>query len=144
MKPESRRKMQLRSEAALVVNPSEAELIAFVYDGHDACMPPRVSISTTRVVHGQEAECVENGSIVLRSGTVKTSRLEKCGNQTVLKVTERFGNSSGQVGKMKVADVPRKPCKQTMRNSSELAKSRRHLTANVENKWLSNLHGNVN
>ena len=42
---------------------------------------------------------------------------------------------------MKVADVPRK---QTMRNSSELARSRRHLTANVENKWLSNLHENVN
>ena len=109
--------MQLRSEAALVVDPSGAELIASVYDCHDACMLPRVSISTTRVVNGQEAECVENRSIELRSGTVKTSRLEKCGNQTVLKVTERFGNSSGQVGKMKVADVPRNLCKQTMRNS---------------------------
>ena len=98
MKPVSRRKMQLRSEAALVVDPSEAELIAFVYDGHDACMPPRVSIFTTGVVNGQEAECVKNGSIVLRSGTVKTPRLEKCGNQTVLKVTERFGNVTGQVG----------------------------------------------
>ena len=31
-----------------------------------------------------------------------------------------------------------------MQNSPELAKSRRHLTANVENKWLSNSHGNVN
>ena len=31
-----------------------------------------------------------------------------------------------------------------MRNSSELAESRRRLTANVEKKWLSNLHENVN
>ena len=31
-----------------------------------------------------------------------------------------------------------------MRNSSELARSRQHLTANVENKWLSNLRENVN
>ena len=80
----------------------------------------------------QGAEYVEDGSIVLRSGTVKT--LGNCGNQTVLKLTEKSGNSSGQVGKMKVADVPRNSCKQTMRNSSELAESRRRLTANVENK----------
>ena len=59
-------------------------------------------------------------------------------------MTEMFGNVTGQVGKIKVADVPRKTCKQTMRNSIELARSRRHLTANVENKWLSNLHKNVN
>ena len=142
MKPVLRRKMQLRSEAALVVDPSEAELIAFVYDGHNACMPPRVSIFTAGVVNGQEAERVGNGSIVRRSGTVKT--LGNCGNQTVFKMTERFGNSSGQVGKMKVANVPRNSCKQTMRNSLELAESRRRLTANVENKWLSNLHENVN
>ena len=76
--------MQLRSEAALVVDPSEAELIASVNDGHDACMPPRVSISTTRVVNGQEAECVENGTIVLRSGT---SSLEKFGNKTEISPT---------------------------------------------------------
>ena len=59
-------------------------------------------------------------------------------------MTEKFGHLTGQVGMMKVADVPRKTCKQTMRNSSKLAKSRRYLTANVENKWLSNLHESVN
>ena len=105
----SRRKMQLRSEAALVVDPSEAEVIAFVNDGHDVCMPPRVSISTTRVVHGQEAECVGNGSIVLRSGTVKTWRLEKCGNQTVLAVANTYGNCTGKVGKIKVDVTPQNP-----------------------------------
>ena len=119
------------------MDPSEAELIAFVYYDHDACMPPRVSISTTRVVYGQEAECVEHGSIVLRLETVTMSRLEKCGNQTVKMKVEKYRNISGKVGKMKVADVPQKPCKQTMRSSSELAKSRRHLTANVENKWFN-------
>ena len=31
-----------------------------------------------------------------------------------------------------------------MRDSFEQAKSRRHLTANVENKWFSNLYENVN
>ena len=144
MKPVSRRKKQLRSETALVVDPSEEELIASVYDGHNACMPPHVFISTTRVAHGQETECVGNRSIVLRSGAVKTSKLEKCGNQTVKVKVEKFGNITGQVGKMEVADVPRKLRKQIMRNFSKLAKSRRHLTANVENKWLSNSHENVN
>ena len=95
MKPVSRRKIQLQTEAALVVDPSEAELIAFVYDGHDACMPPRVSISATEVVNGQEAECIGNGSNVLRSGTVKTSKLEKCGNQTIRVMTEMLGNVTG-------------------------------------------------
>ena len=56
-------------------------------------MPPRVPIFTTEVVNGQEAECVGNGS-----GIVKTLRLEKCGNQSVRKVTEKFGNVTGQVG----------------------------------------------
>ena len=67
----------------------------------------------------QGAEYVEDGSIVLRSGTVKT--LGNCGNQTVLKTHEKFGNVTGQVGKMKVANIPRNFCKQTMRNSFELA-----------------------
>ena len=98
----------------------------------------------TEVESQQGAEYVEDGSIVLRSGTVKTSRVVKCGNQTVGKVTKKFVNTTGQVGKMKVAVVPQKSRKQTMQTSSELAKSRRHLTANVENKWLSNLHDNVN
>ena len=43
-----------------------------------------------------------------------------------------------------MADVPQNSCKQTTRNSFELAESRRHPTANVENTWLSNLHENVN
>ena len=68
----------------------------------------------------------------------------ECGNRTAWKGTEKFGNITGQVGKMKVADIPRKSCKQTLQDSSELAESRRRLTANVENKWLSNLHENVN
>ena len=42
-----------------------------------------------------------------------------------------------------MADVPQKSRKQIMRNSFEQAKSR-HLTDNVENKWFSNLHENVN
>ena len=57
----SRRKMQLRSEAALVVDPSEAELISFVYDSHDACMPPRVSISTTEVVMDKKLSASKTG-----------------------------------------------------------------------------------
>ena len=85
----------------------------------------------------QGAEYVEDGSSVLRPGIVKP--LGNCGNQTVWKLTEKFGNVTGQVGKMKVANIPQNTCKQTMRNSSELAESRRRLTANVENKWLSNL-----
>ena len=90
----------------------------------------------------QEAKGVEDGLSVTQSGAVKT--LEKCGSQTVYEVTERFGNVPGQVDKMKVAVTPQKPRKQIMRNSFEQAKSRRYLTANVENKWLSNLHENVN
>ena len=73
----------------------------------------------------QGAKGVEDGLPVMQSKAVKT--LEKFGSQTVYEVTEKLGNSSGQVGKMKMADVPQKPCKQTMRNSSELANSRRHL-----------------
>ena len=45
---------------------------------------------------------------------------------------------------MKVEVKPQKPRKQIMQNSFEQAKSRRHLTANVENKWFRDLHENVN
>ena len=117
MKPVSRRMKQLRNEAALVVDPSEAELIASVYYGYDACMPPRVSMSTTEMVNGQEAKCVENGSIVLRLETVKTSDAEKCGNYTVRKKTKKFGNITGQICKIKVKVTPQKPRKQIMQNS---------------------------
>ena len=97
-----------------------------------ACVVDRPHVSTlpltsrgTEVESKRGAERVEDGSIVLRLGTVKM--LGKGGNQTVLKLTEKFGNVTGQVGKMRVADLPRNPRKQTMRNSIELAKSRRHL-----------------
>ena len=69
---------------------------------------------------------------------------KKCGNQTVRGMTEGFGNISGQVGKMKVEVKPQNPRKQIMRNSFEQAESRRHITDNVENKWFSDLHENVN
>ena len=49
-----------------------------------------------------------------------------------------------KVGKMKVAVVPKKPCKQIMRNLFLQLESRRQLTANVGNKWISNIHKNVN
>ena len=85
----------------------------------------------TRGTEGEnrpEAKCVEDGSIVLRSGTVKTPKLEKCGNPTVREVTEKFGNVTVQVGKMRVDAKPQKSRKQTMRNSFELAESRKPLT----------------
>ena len=55
-----------------------------------ACVVDRPHVSTlpltsrgTEVESQQGAEYVEDGSIVLRSGIVKTSKVEKCGNQTV-------------------------------------------------------------
>ena len=122
---------------------SEANRKALVANYPRVSMLPSAS-RVTEVESKQGAERVEDWSSVRRSKIDKITRVVNCGNQTVLKMTEKFGNVTGQVGKMKVADVPRNFCKQTMRNSSELPKSRRHLTANVENKWLSNLHDNVN
>ena len=84
----------------------------------------------TEVESKQGAERVEDWSSVRCSGAVMTTRVVNCGNQTVLKMTEKFGHITGQVGMTKVADTPQKTCKQIMQNSSELAKSRRH----VENK----------
>ena len=103
---------QLQSEYASVAGRSEANWKT------RAVRYPRVSTlpsasRVTEVESKQGAEYVEDGSIVPRSGTVKT--LGNCGNQTVLKMTERFGNISGQVGKMKVAVTPQKPHKQMMR-----------------------------
>ena len=134
---------QLQSEYASVAGRSEANQKARVAHYPRVSMLPS-AFRVTEVESEQGAERVEDWSSVRRAGAAKTTRVVKCGNQTALKVTERFGNSSGQVGKMKVADVPRNFRKQTMRNSFELAESRRHLTANVETKWLSNLHENVN
>ena len=133
---------QLQREYASVVGCLEANQKARV------AHYPRVSMLSltsrgTGVESKQGAERVEDWSSVRRSGAAKTTRVVECGKQTVLEMTERFGNITGQVGKMKAADVPRNPCKQTMRNSIELAKSRRHLTANVENQWFSNLHESV-
>ena len=108
---------RLQRNYASGVGSSEATRKAWETVHPHASMAPLIT-SGTDSESKQGAEYVEDGSIVLRSGTVKTPRLEKCGNQTVLKVTERFGNVTGQVGKMKVADAPRNFCKQTMRNSS--------------------------
>ena len=55
-----------------------------------------------------------------------------------------FGNVSGQVGKMKIEVAHQQTRKQIMQNSFEQAKSRRHLTVNVETKRFSDLHENVN
>ena len=132
---------RLQRDYASGVGSSEATRKAWETVHPHASMAPLIT-RWTDSESKQGAEYVEDGSIVSRPGTVRT--LGNCGNQTVLKMTERFGNISGQVGKMKVANIPRNSCKQTMRNSSELAESRRYLTANVENKWLSNLHENVN
>ena len=99
------------------------------------------AISTTEVVNGQEVEYVEDWSIVLRSGTVKTSKEGKCGHIPVKVCGEKYGNFFRKVGKMKGSLNPKQNlCKQTMRNSSELAKSCRHLTANVENPMDRNLY----
>ena len=132
---------RLQRDYASGAGSSEATLKAWETDHPHASMAPLIT-RWTDSESKQGAKYVEDGSSVLRPGIVKT--LGNCGSQTVWKLTEKFGNSSGQVGKMKVAGVPQDFCKQTMRNSSELAKSRRPLTANVENKWFSNLHENVN
>ena len=128
---------RLQCKYASVAGCLEANWNACVVDlPHVSTLP--LTSRGTEVESEQGAERVEDWSSVRRAGAAKTTRVVNCGNQTVVKLTKKSGNSSGQVGKMKVADVPRNSCKQTMRNSSELAESRRHLTANVENKWLSN------
>ena len=133
----------IQREYASGAGSSEATQKACETDHPHVSMAPLITSGTVSESK-QGAECVEDWSSVQRSGAVKTTRVSNCGNQTVLEMTEKFGNSSGQVGKMKVADVPQNSCKQTTRNSFELAASRRHLTANVENKWLSYLHESVN
>ena len=97
----------------------------------------------TEVESKQGAERVEDGSSVLRSGTVKRLMMEKVGHLPTKVNAKKYGNHTGKVGKMKVEVKPQKPRKQIMQNSFEQAKSRRHLTANVENKWFSDLHENV-
>ena len=114
---------QLQREYASVAGRLEAKGKICVVDRPHVIKRP-LTFRGTGVESKQGAECVEDGAIVMRSGTVKTSRVVKCGNQTVLKMTEKFDNVTGQVGKIKLADAPRKLCKQTMQNSSELARSR--------------------
>ena len=81
-------------------------LVIYVKCPHVSKLP--LTSRGTEVESQQGALYVEDGSIVLRSGTVKTLRFEKCGSQTVCKVTEMFGNISVQVGKMKVAVTHKK------------------------------------
>ena len=75
---------------------------------------------------------VENGSIVPRSGTVKTARQGKLlgvklvgGRDTDLYAIDSV---TGELHGF----MPKPPCKQTMQNSSELAESHRFLTVTVE------------
>ena len=99
---------QLQREYASVAGCLEANRKACVVDRPHVSTLPLTSRGT-EVESKQGAEYVEDVSIVLRSGTVKTSRVEKCGNQTVRAVTEKFGNVTGQVGKMRVDATPQNP-----------------------------------
>ena len=122
----------LQSETTLVVEHSEAELKAYMCDGHVAGMPPRVSTLTTEVANGQEAECVKHGSIVLRSGTVLALREDK-----LLGVKPIGGRDTDHYAIDTVTGelhgfMPKPPCKKTMQNSSELAESHRFLTVTDE------------
>ena len=132
---------QLYREYASVAGSSDEVQKACVVRAPCVSMTPLKTRSTDAESH-LEANYVKDGSPVLQS--VKTLAKKNCGNQTVRRMTERLGNVSGKVGKMKVEVALLQPRKQIMRNSFEQAKSRRHFTANVENKWFSNLHKNVN
>ena len=136
------RTKQLHREYASVAGSSEEVQKACVDRDPCVSMTP-LKTRETDGENSREAKNVEDGSLVLKSGAVKTLE-NKCGNQNVRGMTERFGNVSGQIGKMKVEVKPQNPRKQIMRNSFEQAESRRHLTDNVENKWFSDLHENVN
>ena len=75
---------------------------------------------------------VENGSIISRSGTVKTAS-----GGTLLGVKLVGGRDSDLYAIDSVTGelhgfMPKPPCKQTMQNSSELAESHRHLKVKVE------------
>ena len=92
---------QLQREYASVAGCLEANLKACVVDRPHVSKLPLTSWGT-EVESKQGAEYVEDGSIFLRSGIVKTSKVEKCGNQTVWIKAEKYGNQTGKVGKMKV------------------------------------------
>ena len=100
---------QLQSEYASVAGRSEANRKTRVANYPRASTLPSASRGTG-VESKQGAERVEDWSSVRCSGAADSTKGVKCGNQTVLKLTEKFGNSSGQVGKMKVADVPQNFC----------------------------------
>ena len=134
------RTKQLHREYASVAGSSEEVQKACV--DRDPCVS-MTPLKTRETDGSREAKNVEDGSLVLKSGAIKTLE-KKCDNQIVRGMTERFGNISGQVGKMKVKVKPQNPRKQIMRNSFEQAESRRHLRDNAENKWFSDLHEHVN
>ena len=78
------------------------------------------------------AKCVKNGSIVPRSGIVKTSRETKLLDaEMIVDVKTDLDTMNSITGEIQVFMLD-KNRKQTMRNSSELAKSHRRLTVNVE------------
>ena len=96
---------QLQREYASVGGRLEANRKACVVDRPHVSTLPLTSRGT-EVESKQGAQRVEDWSCVQRSGTAETERVVNWGSQTVLKVTVKFGNSFGQVGKMKVAEVP--------------------------------------
>ena len=97
---------QLQSEYASVAGRSKANQKARVAHYPRVSMLPSAS-RVTEVESEQGAERVEDLSSVRRSGIDKATRVVKCGNQTdQLEVTEKFGNVTGQVGKIKVANTP--------------------------------------
>ena len=91
---------QLQREYASVAGCHEANWNACVVDRPHVSTLPRTSRGTV-VESKQVAERVEDWSSIRRTGADKTTRVVKRGNQTVLKVTEKFGNITGQVGKIK-------------------------------------------
>ena len=101
---------QLQREYASVAGCSEANQKVRVASFPRISMLPLTS-RVTEVENKQGAERIEDWSSVRHSGAVKTTRVVECGNQTILEMIEKSGNSSRQVGMMKVADVPRKSCK---------------------------------
>ena len=83
---------QLQSEYASVAGRSKANQKVRVAHYPRASMLPSAS-RVTEVESEQGAERVEDWSSVRCSGITESTKGVNCGNQTVLKLTERFGNS---------------------------------------------------
>ena len=94
------RTKQLHREYASAAGSSEEVWKACVDRDPCVSMTP-LKTRETDGENSREAKNVEDWSLVLKSGAVKTLE-KKCCNQTVRGMTERFGNISGQVEKMKV------------------------------------------